>query len=119
MERDTLILQQPHGAHGARVGAAPAAGAPLGVVQVGRTVDAEPHARSRATEEASPILVHQQSVGLEGVGEAQARRAARGNERGRLLVPGERNGQRLAAVPRHLQLTREERALEYAPANEV
>src|SRR5262245_20256979 len=119
MERETLILQQAHGAHRAFVRATPAAGTPVGIVKVGWAVDAEPDSRSRSGKEADPILVQQQSVGLEAMRKLQTRRAALGHERGCVLIPSERNDKRFSAVPRHLQLPIKERALEYTPANEV
>ena len=119
MERETLIPQQADRAHRLCMRSLPVTRATAGVVQVRGTIDAQPDLRAGSREEAAPIFVQQQPVGLKAMRQLQPGRAPLRHERQRLLVPGERNDEWLSAVPCHLQPRREVRVLEHMPAGEV
>jgi hypothetical protein len=118
VERQTLVLQQTDRAHRLVVRSLPTVRVPVGIVQVCRTVDAEPDPGVNPRKEPRPILIEQHAIALEAMRELQGGRSPLGHERDRVLVPGERDHQGFTAMPRHLELPAEPRALEHAPANE-
>src|SRR5688572_4349977 len=63
----TLILQQADRPHRPLVSAEPPSCAPVGVVNVRRSVNAEPHPGADPDKKPCPILVHQQTVGLKAM----------------------------------------------------
>jgi hypothetical protein len=117
VERDPMVLQQAGGAHHLRVRPTATAAATGGVMNVCRPVDAQANPDFGSGKETCPVVVHQQPVGLEAVPQIQLGGATSRHERVRLIVPGKRNRQRFASVPRHIELP--ERALEHALASEV
>ena len=112
VEGYALVLKQTRRAHGPLVSAARPARAPVRVMQFGRAIDAKTDLGIRSREEPRPSLVEQEAVGLEAMFELEARRAALLDEREGVLIPGERNDQRLAGVPRDLEALSDEPAVE-------
>src|SRR6516164_5343699 len=119
MKGQLLILQEVDSAHHPVERSMAAARASMHIVEVRRTVDAQPDLCSRSREEAHPILIKQEAIGLEEMLELHLSGAPLCHQCERVLVPSQRNSKRFSAMPGNLKLAIEVRALENALAHEI
>lgn len=96
---DAVLVEKTCAPHCLLVSASTLTGLTMGVVDHSRSVDAETDRDVMRFNKFAPRVGNKHSVALEGMEDSQARRGFGPDERESVLIPRDRDGERLSSVP--------------------